>query len=201
MQEFIATVPEFVIYGLLGLIMIFSYGLGWLMKSIVAGYGYKKRYNLLRDEQEVLQRNMKKLWDQELHGVQDEKHALEAKLLLMETRLENYRTKIAGLGVLNLWGSKKRSDILYSLLLENEALEALLNAQTKRMAQTHQEHLEQRLLDIGKRQRLMAEIFNDQRIKDYVRDVIAEKQDVFLVPKTTYSATKRKARAKPKNRS
>ncbi len=193
------SVPEFVIYGMAGLMLLLAGFLGWTLKGSLARRSYRKERTLFRDEQDTFQRKLKKLWDSELHGVLTEKETLQAKLLLLEQRVESYRQKLAGLGVLNFWGSKKRSDILYALLLENETLEQLLNAQTQRVAETHQQHLKEKLMDIHKRQRLLAEIFNDQKIKDYVRDVIAEKQDTLLSADAQLGRTETKTEETPKS--
>ena len=73
------------------------------------------------------------------------------------------------MGIFSFGESKKRTDILYSLIMENELLEQIIQDQAENLTSQHQAHVDQRLLDIKKRQRLLAEIFDDKKIKEYVQ--------------------------------
>ena len=117
------------------------------------------------------------MWD-------EEKKKLIQENIAVKNKIEGYRKKISGLGMLSFGGSKKRSDILYSLLLENETLEQILQEQSEKIAIEQKSNLNQRLLDIKKRQRLLAEIFNDDKIKDYVNEVLQDNKLKKLEEKT-----------------
>ena len=95
-----------------------------------------------------------------------------------EKRLEDYRKKLSGMGIFSFGESKKRTDILYSLIMENELLEQIIQDQAESLTTQHQAHVDQRLLDIKKRQRLLAEIFDDKKIRDYVHEEM-ERQDLI----------------------
>ena len=82
------------------------------------------------------------------------------------------------MGILNFGESKKRTDILYSLIMENELLEQIIQDQAEKLTNQHQAHVDQRLLDIKKRQRLLAEIFDNKKIKEYVHEEM-EKQHLI----------------------
>ena len=115
--------------------------------------------------------------DEEKKSLLDKNQNLEDISKRNEKRLEEYRRKLSGMGILNFGESKKRSDILYSLIMENELLEQIIQDQTESLATQHQNHVYQRLLDIKKRQRLLAEIFDDKKIKKYVHEEM-EKQNL-----------------------
>ena len=67
---------------------------------------------------------------------------------------------------------------MYSLIMENELLEQIIQDQAESLTTQHQAHVDQRLLDIKKRQRLLAEIFDDKKIRDYVHEEM-ERQDLI----------------------
>ena len=117
------------------------------------------------------------MWDEEKKSLLEKNQNLEDISKRNEKRLEEYRRKLSGMGILNFGESKKRSDILYSLIMENELLEQIIQDQTESLATQHQNHVYQRLLDIKKRQRLLAEIFDDKKIKKYVHEEM-EKQNL-----------------------
>ena len=82
------------------------------------------------------------------------------------------------MGTFSFGESKKRTDILYSLIMENELLEQIIQDQAESLTTQHQVHVDQRLLDIKKRQRLLAEIFDDKKIKEYVHEEM-ERQNLI----------------------
>ena len=67
---------------------------------------------------------------------------------------------------------------MYSLIMENELLEQIIQDQAEKLTNQHQAHVDQRLLDIKKRQRLLAEIFDNKKIKEYVHEEM-EKQHLI----------------------
>lgn len=175
--------PDTVIVSLLSMTFIFSFWLGWRMHGLLLKLKFDREKKHIDTDHTKVQKGMKKIWDDERNSFAQEKEDLMHEIETLKRRLENYRRKIAGLGLLSFTGSKKRSDILYSLLLENEALEQLLNTQAQRMADQHNQHLQEKFMDIEKRQRLLSEIFDDSRIKDYVREVLSENDQKILVKK------------------
>ena len=147
--------------------------INWKLGAFFSGMNFKKQSKGLEKDHENVQKGLKRILDDEKSTVEKKYIELKEKIEEYEQRLESYRRKISGLGVFSFTGSKKRSDILYSLLLENEALEQLLNQQSARISEQSNQHLKEKLMDIQKRQRLMSEIFNDGKIKDYVREILS----------------------------
>jgi hypothetical protein len=157
--------------GLVALIIIFiSYKVG----KIIATNKCKHEQVKLENESHSSQKSLKRILEEEKNQVVVEKNELTVSNRALNERLEDYRKKLAGMGLLSFSGNKKRSDILYSLLMENEALEQLISELGKKLANEQGEHLIHRMKDIRKRQRLIAEIFNDDTIRNYVKEVLSD---------------------------
>src|SRR3569832_2237045 len=91
----------------------------------------------------------------------------------MNDRVEEYRKKAAGYGGLFNSGGK-RADAMYALLLENEALEEALYSQNEKLKQERTDSLKEQLRSTGYRRVLMSQLLNDERIKGYVAEIMAE---------------------------
>src|SRR6266567_1353906 len=102
-----------------------------------------------KKEQELFttQRGFKTLYEQEIAKFKADNAAQTQQIESLTARVEDYRKKAAGLGGLFNSGGKK-ADAMYALLLENEALE----------------------------EALMSQILNDERIKSYVAEVLADEK-------------------------
>src|SRR5690606_18607463 len=79
--------------------------------------------------------------------------------------------KAAGFGGLFSSGGK-RADAMYALLLENEALEEALHRQNEKLSQERADALKESLRNTGYRRVLMSQLLNDDRIKNYVAEII-----------------------------
>ena len=165
MYQFIISQSAFVFYLLLVIFTIVVFLIAYKLGGFLKNYKTTKTINKLEKEKNTFHKQSQQMWE-------DEKSTLLVVNKKMKEKLDDYRKKISGLGMLNFGGSKKRSDILYSLLMENELLEQILNDQNKKLAVEQKTNLDQRLLDINKRQRLLAEMFDDNKIKDYVQEIL-----------------------------
>ena len=153
--------------------------IGYKIGRVIQTARSKKQFKAYEQDQNKFQKQMKKVLDGENEDVASKNVMLQQTIQRLEDRLEDYRKKIAGMGILNISSSnKKRSDILYSLILENETLEQLLFQQSSKFTEQAQDHLQHKLMDIKKRQRLMSEVFNDDTIKNYVKEVIEQKEEI-----------------------
>ena len=179
MHDYITQIVEnkVIFYSFLVLVLLIFLRLGWGLGSSFTRKRTKKQFKEIEKEKNIFQRENKKMWDEEKKSLLDKNQNLEDISKRNEKRLEEYRRKLSGMGILNFGESKKRSDILYSLIMENELLEQIIQDQTESLATQHQNHVYQRLLDIKKRQRLLAEIFDDKKIKKYVHEEM-EKQNL-----------------------
>ncbi len=128
-------------------------------------------------EQELFmaQKGFKNVYEQELAGVRKENSLLMEKVKHLEAKVEDYRKKAAGFG--GLFGQgQKRVDAMYALLLENEALEEALMAQNDKLRQERTDSLKEQMRSTGYRRVLMSQLLNDERIKNYVAEVMADEK-------------------------
>lgn len=161
---------EVILYALAGAILLFfGYRAGRFIGLIVANR------LLSQKEQELFtaQKGFKSLYDQELSALKAENAKLQEQVRALTQRVEEYRKKAAGLGGLFNHGGPK-SDAMYALLLENEALEEALFAQNEKLRQERTDALKEQLRSTGYRRVLMSQLLNDDRIKGYVREVMEE---------------------------
>src|SRR5205823_8033658 len=92
-----------------------------------------------------------------------------------DAKVEEYRKKAAGLGGLFSSGGKK-ADAMYALLLENEALEEALYAQNEKLKQERTDSLREQMRATGYRRVLMSQLLNDNRIKEYVTEILNDEK-------------------------
>ena len=128
-------------------------------------------------EQELFtaQRGFKQLYEQELATVKAENAKLAEQVRTMGEKVEEYRKKAAGLGGLFNSGGKK-ADAMYALLLENEALEEALYAQNEKLKQERTDSLREQMRATGYRRVLMSQLLNDNRIKEYVAEILNDEK-------------------------
>src|SRR5262249_55913489 len=128
-------------------------------------------------EQELFtaQKGFKQLYENELAAVKAENAQLKVKAEQMGVKVEEYRKKAAGLGGLFSSGGKK-ADAMYALLLENEALEEALYAQNEKLKQERTDSLKEQMRATGYRRVLMSQLLNDNRIKEYVAEILNDEK-------------------------
>jgi hypothetical protein len=163
---------EVLLYSVAGIVLlVVGYKLGRLI-----GAGSTARAIAAR-EQELFtaQKGFKTLYEQELNNVKAENAQLKARAEQMEIKVEEYRKKAAGLG--GLFGSGgKKADAMYALLLENEALEEALYAQNEKLKQERTDSLREQMRATGYRRVLMSQLLNDNRIKEYVAEILNDEK-------------------------
>src|SRR5206468_8465688 len=135
------------------------------------------------------QKRLQTLYDQELANVRALNEQLKSKLDAMDIKVEEYRKKAAGLGGLFNAGGKK-ADAMYALLLENEALEEALYNQNEKLKQERTDALKEQMRNTGYRRVLMSQLLNDERIKSYVAEVLADEKRLPS-PETQTAGAKR----------
>ena len=118
--------------------------------------------------------------------MKEENQNLKTQIESLNARTEDYRKKAAGLGGLFSTGGK-RADAMYALLLENEALEEALYAQNEKLKQERTDSLKEQLRATGYRRVLMSQLLNDERIKGYVAEVLADDKRLPAPPDATPS--------------
>ncbi|HEY8668662.1 MAG TPA: hypothetical protein VIL86_18590 [Tepidisphaeraceae bacterium] len=125
------------------------------------------------------QKGFKNLYEQEVAALKSRNEQLAEQVKLLTDRVEEYRKKAAGFGGLFSSGGR-RADAMYALLLENEALEEALYAQNEKLKQERTDALKEQMRNTGYRRVLMSQLLNDERIKGYVAEVLAD--DKLLPP-------------------
>jgi hypothetical protein len=151
------------------LILFLGYQLGrWLANLAASRLIASKEQELF-----TAQKGFKSLYENEASQLRQENATLAEKVRLLEQRVDEYRKKAAGFGGLFNSGGKK-ADAMYALLLENEALEEALMAQNEKLRQERTDALKEQMRNTGYRRVLMSQLLNDDRIKGYVSEVLAD---------------------------
>jgi len=170
MPHFSNPTLEVILYAAAAVVLLFlGYRLGRLIGSLASSKA------LAQKEQELFtaQKGFKNLYEQELSVLKTENAGLQDQAKGLTARVEDYRKKAAGFGGLFNSGGK-RADAMYALLLENESLEEALFSQNEKLKQERTDSLKEQMRSTGYRRVLMSQLLNDERIKSYVAEIIAE---------------------------
>ncbi len=110
----------------------------------------------------TIERALKAFWDNEKQKLENDKTELEQRIQFLENKLEQYRRKAAGVGMMGL-RKNKLSDMLITLLIENESLEEKLFQQNLKLKQERDEFLENELRSISYKRILLSELLTQSR--------------------------------------
>jgi predicted lactoylglutathione lyase len=170
MPHFSNQTLEVVLYAAATVVILFlGYRLGRFFGSLSASKTIAKK----EDELFTAQKGFKQLYEQELANLKQQNAQLVEQVKATNARVEEYRKKAAGFGGLFSSGNK-HADAMYALLLENEALEEALYAQNEKLRQERTDAVKEQLRSTGYRRVLMSQLLNDERIKGYVAEILAE---------------------------
>jgi cell division protein FtsB len=163
---------DLVLYSLAGLVLlVIGYRVGRMLGTLAS-------QKLIQSKEQDLftaQRGFKQLYESELANLKSDNAKLTEQVQTLTNRVEEYRKKAAGFGGLFSSGGK-RADAMYALLLENEALEEALYAQNEKLKQERTDALKDQLRSAGYRRVLMSQLLNDERIKGYVAEILADEK-------------------------
>jgi hypothetical protein len=163
---------DIILYSIAGIVLLI---IGYRFGRWVSNVANVKLMSQKEQELFTAQKGFKALYDQELARVRDHAAKLEDELRLLKQKVEDYRKKAAGFGGL-FSSSSRRADAMYALLLENEALEEALFAQNEKLKQERTDSLREQLRATGYRRVLMSQLLNDNRIKEYVAEILADEK-------------------------
>jgi hypothetical protein len=183
MPHFDNATLEVIVYCAAAVLILFvGYRIGRLFGALRAGK------DIARKEEELFtaQRGFKNLYEQEVTNLKQQNTQLGEQVKTLGTRVEEYRKKAAGFGGLFSSGNK-HADAMYALLLENEALEEALYAQNEKLRQERTDAVKEQLRSTGYRRVLMSQLLNDERIKGYVAEIMAEQTNRTLPPPSSSS--------------
>lgn len=161
-----------VLYAIVGVVLLF---LGFQLGRMIATFTSAKKIAAKEQELFTTQKGFKTLYDQEIGVLKQENANLKSQMQALESRVEEYRKKAAGFGGLFSSGGK-RADAMYALLLENEALEEALYAQNEKLKQERTDSLKDQMRATSYRRVLMSQLLNDDRIKEYVSEILSDER-------------------------
>ena len=173
MVTFSSTAAEFLIYTLMVVGGLFLLWIGYLAGRMIANSKFERSIKKNEADLFTAQTGFKKLYEAEIGQLKLENDALKTNAIALEHRVEDYRKKAAGFGGL-FSSSSKKADAMYALLLENEALEESLHKQNQKLNVERTDAVQESLRNIGYRRVLMSQLLNDNRIKDYVREILED---------------------------
>ena len=173
MVKFDSPAAMYLVYAMLAVGGIVLLALGFLVGRALASIGHRRVVQSPRDDLVTTQQGFKRLYETEISTLKTENTTLKSHASTLEQRVEEYRRKAAGFGGLFSAGSKK-ADAMYALLLENEALEEALHKQNTKLNTERTDAVQESLRNIGYRRVLMSQLLNDNRIKDYVREILED---------------------------
>ena len=197
MPHFDNATLEVVLYCAVGVLILWvGYRIGRLFGALRASK------EVARKEEELFtaQKGFKSLYEQEVTALKQQNAQLAEQAKTLNTRVEEYRKKAAGFGGLFSSGNK-HADAMYALLLENEALEEALYAQNEKLRQERTDAVKEQLRSTGYRRVLMSQLLNDERIKGYVAEIMAEQTGKHLPPPSDGAGEGRPLTAQPEHSS
>ncbi len=157
-------------------ILVVGYQIGRLIGSLTSS----KKIAAKEQDLFTAQKGFKQLYETELATVKQQCAALTEENKALAAKVEDYRRKAAGFGGLFNSGGKK-ADAMYALLLENEALEEALQSQNEKLKQGHTDSMKEQLRAAGYRRVLMSQLMNDERIKGYIQEIMADEKNLPAV--------------------
>ncbi len=149
----------------------------------VASYYFGYRTNLRkfqtksfenREEMLTIERALKAFWDNEKQKLEDEKVQLNQRVKYLEEKLDQYRQKAAGIGMMGL-RKNKLTDMLVTLLIENESLEEKLFLQNLKLKEERDEFLQNELRSISYKRILLSELLNQSEVRREMERVINDR--------------------------
>ncbi len=172
MPHFQNETLELIVYVAAGIVLLaVGYQIGrWLSNVASSKLIAAKEQDLF-----TAQKGFKQLYEHELTNLKAEHAKLTDENKALVNRVEEYRKKAAGFGGLFSTGGK-RADAMYALLLENEALEDALYSQNEKLKQERTDAVKEQLRAAGYRRVLMSQLMNDERIKGYIQEIMADEK-------------------------
>ena len=161
-----------VMAGLFCVVVIFS--LSYFVGYRVHFRKFKVQAACDREEMLTIERSLKAFWDSEKQNLENEKKEMAQRIVFLEAKLEQYRRKAAGVGMMGLRKSKV-SDMLVSLLIENESLEEKLFQQNLKLKQERDEFLENELRGISYKRILLSELMAQSEVRREMEKVINDR--------------------------
>ncbi|MGE5610035.1 MAG: hypothetical protein ACM359_12340, partial [Bacillota bacterium] len=175
MIHFDSPTVAYLFYALATVAAVLLLYLGYRLGRWVAGVSASKMIGQKEQELFTAQKGFKNLYEQELAALREQNAVLQDRTKTLEARVEAYRRKAAGFGGLFTSGGR-RAEAMYALLLENEALEEALMSQSEKLKQERTDVLREQMRSTSYRRVLLSQLLNDDRIKSYVAEIVADEK-------------------------
>jgi len=153
-----------------GVVSLLSYFVGYRLHF----RKFKVQTASEREEMLTIERSLKAFWDSEKQNLENAKKELAQRVEFLEAKLEQYRRKAAGVGMMGL-RKTKLSDMLITLLIENESLEEKLFHQNLKLKQERDEFLENELRSISYKRILLSELLAQTEVRREMEKVINDR--------------------------
>ena len=127
-----------------------------------------------REEMLSIEKALKRFWDDEKERLEKEKAELQRRISFLEGKLDQYRQKAAGIGMMGLRRSRL-ADMFIGLLIENENLEEKLFMQNLKLKQERDEFLENDLRNISYKRILLSELISQTEVRREMEKLINDR--------------------------
>ncbi len=174
MFDFLAGLPIYAAYAILAAVSLLIFYLSYKLSSLIAIVKFSKERKRIEHQQETVQKSLKNILDGEKKNLDKKVVTLNKEITDLQEKVETYRKKISGIGGISvLAAGKKRSEIIYALLIENELLQEVLQrtANDIEAKQNNKARLKTSL-DIEKRQELIEGIMQKGEVKQLLQDIL-----------------------------
>jgi hypothetical protein len=154
------------------MLLIFSIGYYLGYRKTIVRYAVQSASD--REEMLSIEKALKRFWDEEKEKLEKEKGELQRRISFLEAKVDQYRQKAAGIGMMGLRRSKL-ADMFIGLLIENESLEEKLFMQNLKLKQERDEFLENDLRNISYKRILLSELISQADVRREMEKLINDK--------------------------
>ena len=154
------------------MLLIFSIGYYLGYRKTVVRYATQSVND--REEMLSIEKALKRFWDDEKEKLEKEKAELQRRISFLEGKVDQYRQKAAGIGMMGLRRSRL-ADMFIGLLIENENLEEKLFMQNLKLKQERDEFLENELRNISYKRILLSELISQTEVRREMEKLINDK--------------------------
>jgi hypothetical protein len=164
---------DLIIIGFAGLALII---IGVAIGRLLWGRKYER---LTADRNErlfTIERALRDFWEMNKSTLDAELQRQRSRVEQLESQNENYRKKLAKVGLFGL--GRKESHLVLSLLMENEALEERLFQMNKKLHDERSEYLDDNLRRISYNRILISEILSSENVQREVSKLLRNNDSI-----------------------
>jgi hypothetical protein len=154
--------------------MLFIFSIGYYLGYRKTVVRYAAQSATDREEMLSIEKALKSFWDNEKEKLEKEKVELQRRISFLESKLDQYRQKAAGIGMMGLRRSRL-ADMFIGLLIENENLEEKLFMQNLKLKQERDEFLENELRNISYKRILLSELISQTEVRREMEKLINDR--------------------------